>query len=340
MAGHESLSLGAVLRAARTSDPRRARGGGSVDEQMTAAGYDAHLGAATSVAVVGGRGFIGRKVVHALRRRGHDVLVFDRDAPVLEGGELARAARTVSHVVWSASTINPMIAENDPDRVAQDLVTFEEYLRAAAAAPRTPTTVLLSSGGTVYDLDAVPPFRESAPVRPASAYGEAKLAIEEGLRRSGQAGVVLRVSNAYGPGQPVAPGQGVVSHWLHAAASGQTLHLFGDQGVARDYVYVDDLAAAVVHVVEHDGRLPAVLNVGSGRATSLRALLQVVEAVVGDDLPPVEIHPARGFDARSTWLDCGLAEERLGWTAQTRLEDGVRETWHAIVGLRPSRTGT
>lgn len=277
--------------------------------------------------------------MHALRSRGHAVLVFDRDSPVVEGPELAPSARSVSHVVWSASTINPMIAENDPDRVAQDLLTFEEYLRAAGAVPRPPTTVLLSSGGTVYDLDAVPPFGESAHVRPASAYGQAKLALEERLRSSGHSGVVLRVSNAYGPGQPVAPGQGVVSHWLHAAASGQTLHLFGDQSIARDYVYVDDLAAAVVRAVEHDDPIPAVLNVGSGRATSLRELLDVVEVVVGDALPPVELHPARGFDARSTWLDCGLAEELLGWTAQTGLEDGVRETWRAIVGLQPSHAG-
>jgi UDP-glucose 4-epimerase len=289
---------------------------------------------ARAVSVVGGRGFLGSRIAGNLRGAGHLVRVLDRRDPVVDADGLAPGVAGCDWVVWAASSINPMIAQHDPDRVALDAEAFDTFLAGmAAAGARAPRVLLLSSGGTVYDETAPPPYAEDSPTVPRSAYGRAKLALERRLLDAAPDAVVLRVANAYGPGQQVAPGQGVVAHWLHAASAGKPVHLFGDPAVARDYVHVDDIADAARLVVEHDLRGEPVLNVGAGRATSLTELLEAVQAAIDAPLT-VERHEARTFDARSTWLDCTRAERALGWHPRVALHDGIAGTWRAVLAAQ------
>lgn len=287
-------------------------------------------GGGRTVAVVGSGGFIGRRACAALEENGHRVLGFDRSRPVSGPRGLSPEVAAADWVVWAASSINPMIAENDPDRVGLDLEAFDLLLAGLAGAGSNARVLLLSSGGTVYDEAADPPYAETSPTRPRNAYGRAKLALEHRLHDAAAPGLVLRVSNAYGPGQPVAPGQGVVSHWLHAVAGGQDLHVFGDMSVARDYVHVDDVVRALVLAVEAGAPPDGVLNVGAGEPTSLEHLLATVRATVGGTPVVVHHHPSRSFDARSTWLDCRRAAETLGWRPLTSLADGIAGTWRAV----------
>ncbi|WP_203672626.1 NAD-dependent epimerase/dehydratase family protein [Cellulomonas phragmiteti] len=291
------------------------------------------------VSVVGARGFIGSRICHALVRRGHVVHAFDRSRPPTGPDGVDEHLLASDRVVWAASSINPMIAEHDPGRVALDIEAFTSFLDLLAQASTRPRTVLLSSGGTVYDQSVEPPYAETSPVGPECAYGRAKLLLEQELERKAPGSIVLRVANAYGPGQPVAPGQGVISHWLHAAAAGQELHVFGDPRAARDYVHVDDIAEAAVRAVEVTAPDSHVLNVGSGRPTSLGTLLDVIRDVVGADVVDVVHHPVRDFDGRTTWLDCSLATRTLGWVAGTSLDEGIRGTWASVVAARAAGGG-
>src|SRR5664279_5097572 len=176
---------------------------------------------AAVVSVVGGRGFLGRRICAELAQRGHQVHSIDRTEPsAIPTGVDPRALES-DYVVWAASSINPMIAQNDPDRVALDVEAFESYVTAASQSSRRPRTILLSSGGTVYDDTGAPPYAETSSVGARTAYGAAKLRQEHVLLSADQCGLVLRISNAYGPGQAVAPGQGVIAHWMHAIAAGQ-----------------------------------------------------------------------------------------------------------------------
>ncbi len=287
-----------------------------------------------SVSVIGARGFIGSHACRALEQRGHVVHEFDRTSPPTGPEGIDERILGSDHVVWAASSINPMIAEHDPDRVALDIAAFTSFLSLLAHAPTRPRTILLSSGGTVYDQDVEPPYAETSPLGPDSAYGRAKLLLEHELVHNAPDSIVLRVANAYGPGQPVAPGQGVISHWLHAAAAGQELHVFGDLRAERDYVHVEDIADAIARAVEVTDPDPHVLNVGSGHPTSLGSLLDVIRDVVGEDAAAVRLHPERDFDGRSTWLDCSASERTLGWVAGTSLVEGIRGTWAAIAAAR------
>lgn len=286
-----------------------------------------------AIAVVGAAGFLGSALAAAAVRAGIPVDRFTRAHPAVDpdGSPDPRLA-AAGTVFWLASSVNPALAETHPDRVRADLDAFTALLEALRGTRRPPRVVLLSTGGAVYDPEQPPPYREDSPTHPRGAYGRLKLAMEAALAAAGlPAGraVALRVSNVYGPGQPAVSGQGVVGYWLRAAAAGQHLTVYGDPGTTRDYVYLADVMAALLAV--HAAAVPPpVVNVGSGRPTSLGELAELLLSVVGDPERRLELRPARGFDVPHTWLDVRLAAEAFGWTATTDLRSGLALSWAAV----------
>jgi UDP-glucose 4-epimerase len=286
-------------------------------------------------AVVGARGFIGSALLAHLRAAGLSVSSFTRDVPFVYPSEWTNLDAT-SHrtVFWLAGSTNPAVAEQRPDLVAADDAALTSLLEATHGAERMPRVVVVSSGGTVYDPTHIPPYAEDSPLGPVTAYGRAKLRLEHTLERSGlpdDCRVIVRVSNAYGPGQRVGAGQGVIAHWLDAAVHGRPLVLFGDPATARDYVYVGDVVDALVRI-HRSAAPPAVVNVGSGEPTSLATLHDVISQVVGRRADHFVTESARAFDLSRTWLDIRRAEQTLGWRPATSLRAGITSTWRALTG--------
>ena len=281
------------------------------------------------IALVGSGGFLGSAIARALTARENSVVSYTRQSPVYSDGCLDDAAASASVLVWAAGGISPTVAQEHPALVRSELDHFRQVMDAVAAQPAPPRVVLLSSGGTVYGQPAAPPFREDDDPQPANAYGEYKLAQERVLDASGVVGTSLRVANAYGPGQQGARGQGVLAIWMRSVLAGEPIRIHGSGAVARDYVFVDDVAEAVAHVVDR-ADAPRALNIGSGQPTPLDDLVAHVVAVVGESRVIVDRMPSRGVDADSTWLDVTLARDRIGWMARTPLADGVGRMWRWI----------
>ncbi len=288
-----------------------------------------------STAVVGGRGFIGTHLVATLRDRGTRVSVLGRDAPPVLDGRVVPEVAEARTVFWAASSINPQIANDHPERVESDRLGLMRFLDALEDSGSPARVVLLSSGGTVYG-DAPAPHAESTPPEPSSAYGRAKLELERLLAERRTGSTAVRIANAYGPGQRAAAGQGVVAHWLRAVLEHRQVTVFGLDTTLRDYIDVQDVADALsaLHTV---ARPPAVVNIGSGRPTSLGELAQVVQEVVAPDALRAVHEPARPFDVAESWLDVRLAAETLAWRATTDLRTGVERTWRWVRDGDPVR---
>ena len=186
--------------------------------------------------------------------------------------------------------------------------------------------IAFSSGGTVYGPPAMPPYRESMDTAPVNEYGAAKLGMERQLAQSGIESVALRVANAYGPGQHPAPGQGVLAHWMEAVLSGGEVHLYGDPVSTRDYVYVDDIASAVLAAHMADAP-PAIVNIGTGMGTTLDRLLESLDFAVAPARFDTVRHPPRSTDTDHSTLDNALAREALGWAPAVSLDEGVARMW-------------
>jgi UDP-glucose 4-epimerase len=300
----------------------------------------------STAAVLGARGFIGRAVVSAFEREGIRTTGLGSLDPAVTDGELHPAIAAADSVVLVTGRSNPALAENDASTAGRELAESRELFTALthAAAGRTTgqRVFLASSGGAVYDTGVEPPYREDSPTARSSAYAALKLDIEEAFLDGASAGsqrTVLRLSNVYGPGQRLGSGQGVVGHWLQAMVGDRPVRLFGDPATIRDYVYIDDVAAAFLRAHGAAAPLPSIVNVGSGEPTSLEELLKLVLQAADRPQHPVEVVADRPFDRRHTWLDVSRAQARLGWRPEVSLAEGLRRTWQRAVADQASSGG-
>jgi UDP-glucose 4-epimerase len=283
-------------------------------------------------AVIGASGFIGGELLRALSGDGVQCIGYTRSTPFLtDSGELDPGLADTEAIFWLASSIRPATASGS-DAAGADLDALAALLTQLDENARHSVRVLaVSSGGTIYDTGNPPPYSEASPLRPANAYGEAMLAMERLLRDRWPNHVVLRASNAYGPGQPARRGQGVIAHWFESVLREQPIRMIGDPDTRRDYLYIDDLVEALrsAAAITDPADGAQIINVASGVGTSLRELAEAVERQAGR---PVEIEQsqARTFDAPSNWLSVSLAEKVLGWHPTTSLETGLAATWRSL----------
>jgi UDP-glucose 4-epimerase len=287
--------------------------------------------------VTGGAGFIGSNLVDALVGRGDEVVVVDdlssgrRDfvnpaASFLEAdirdGIDAGGADVVFHLAAQAD-VQTSIRRPDHD-AAVNVVGTVRVLEAARAAGSQ--VVFSSTGGAIYgEVDR--PAPESAPRRPVSPYGIAKLCAEEYLagwnRIHGSDHVSLRFGNVFGPRQDSSLEGGVVSIFLERFERGDETVIFGDGGQTRDFVFVGDVVGALLAAVGHAG---GIFNVGTGEETSVLELHRLCAKVAGSGAEP-RFEPARLGDARRSVLDVSHAAAELGWRPRVSLENGLRQTW-------------
>lgn len=301
--------------------------------------------------ILGGCGFIGRHVALALKRRGDDVILADvvepsaaitaslpvefrRVDPVHPDWEgLTRNAEVVHHYAW---TTVPSSANADPladlDANLRETLRLLETLRRCRQETGTvPRIVFSSSGGTVYGPIRHTPVQESHPYNPINAYGASKAAAEIYLASYRAAhGVdcrIARISNPYGAGQNPARRQGAASTFLFQALAGETISIWGDGSVVRDYIHIADLAAALVALADAPAdRLGGmqetpIFNIGSGEGISLNGILDVLR----DRLslaPIVDYQPGRAFDVPVSVLDIAKARRLLNWSPRLSFADG------------------
>jgi UDP-glucose 4-epimerase len=134
----------------------------------------------------------------------------------------------------------------------------------------------------------------------------------------------------YGEHQQPDRGQGAVVTFLHRIERGEPIDLYGGGATIRDYVYVGDVARAVIEASAIEGG-PSVLNVGSGEGTSLLDLLRLAEDEIGRPAKVVE-HPERAFDIHRIVLDTTRLRELVEFEP-TPLEVGIARTHEWLAAL-------
>lgn len=197
-----------------------------------------------------------------------------------------------------------------------------EGTRAVVEAARkagVPRVVMLSSAH-VYGEPQYLPIDEKHPLAPRTEYAKAKLAAEEAARDFGSAqGIsvrILRLFNVYGPRQS---SEVVTAEIIQQALSDGAIRL-RDASVRRDFVYVDDVAEALL-AASSDGVADGVYNIGSGAAISIANIAARVECLLGRE-------PTRWSEGSEDELRCNISKAvtYLGWAPRTDLDAGLRRT--------------
>jgi len=294
------------------------------------------------VLVTGGNGFLGRVVVRLLRERGADVAAprkadFDLTQP--GRAEAMLAAHRPTHVIHLAARVGGIgYNQAAPAPLYLDNLMMGTHVIEACRAANTEKTVLV---GTVcsYPKFTPVPFRESSfwdgyPEETNAPYGIAKKALlihaKVNAAQYGQKFAYLIPTNLFGPGDKFHPD---VSHVIPALikkcveareTGADKVHVWGTGTASREYLYVDDAAAAIVLATEvHES--PEPLNLGANREITIRETVETIARVVGftgdlvwDSTKP-DGQPRRRIDAKN-------AEHALGWTAQTDFRKGLEST--------------
>ena len=302
------------------------------------------------VVVIGAAGFMGRACTAALARAGIAVDGVDvAETPVTGAATwtiadimadgvpkgLLERADTLIHFAWrnDPGRGNLDMANDVRTNVAAAVLAFEQAGRAGVRR-----ILYASSGGTIYGGTPPLPTPETAPIFPIGGYGAGKAAAELYLHAVALAHGVeacsLRISNPYGPGQLPDRGQGFIATAVARTLRGEPIQIFGSGAIARDYVYIDDVAEAFV-LASTAETVPAVLNLGSGGERTLEELIPLIFAAVGR-ATEVEYVPGRAVDVPRTCLDIRRIGEALGWQPRTDLEEGLQRTvaWIRKVALK------
>jgi UDP-glucose 4-epimerase len=190
--------------------------------------------------------------------------------------------------------------------------------------------VVLVSSGAVYGDQSIQPVHEALPPNPRSPYAVSKLAAEYYVRTIGTLWgietVALRVFNAYGPGQPLPASHApVIPRFLKQALSGASLVVHGNGEQTRDYVYADDVVEALAAAATAGDVDRLVINVGSGRETSVRDLAALVAEATRSRVEPIFSRAESGGVSRMC-ADLSLAARKLNFQPRVSLAEGLRLT--------------
>jgi UDP-glucose 4-epimerase len=294
------------------------------------------------VLVVGGGGFIGGHVVEKLRnaRATIRVLDFAPPPPAANGVEwitgsisdsplVASAVDGCDCVIFLANASLPGSSQGNFEREATGHIAATMRVAEICKDQGVNRFIFASSGGTVYGYDSPPGgLTEDAPTRPLSGYGVSKLSIEHYLRLMNTQGPMrtlsLRLSNPYGEGQRAHRAQGVVAAAMQHAMSGTVMPIWGDGSVERDFIHVEDVAAAFLASLSHDGH-SSVINIGSGRSHTIRDMLELTRHMTGRDLA-MNFQADRRIDVHRNVLCISRAADELGWAPQIDIDQGMRRT--------------
>ncbi len=307
------------------------------------------------VLVTGGAGFIGSHTVDRLVGEGCRVVVLDDFSTgsrenlaawcgdsrvvVIEGDVADRLDTPLAPAVARFGPIDRIVhlaarvsvSESLVDPFADIRVNYQgtarvlEYARAQGVAK-----VVLASSSAVYGDGANLPITETAPTRPLSPYGIDKLGGEHFLGYCGAvhglAGTAFRFFNVFGPRQDAAsPYSGVISIFVRRALDGAPLVIYGDGGQTRDFIYVGDVAAAVVGCCLSNAANGDVINLGSGIETRIDDLAALIVDLAGTNAP-TRHEPPRSGDIHRSVANIDRAVARLAFRPEVGLARGLQLT--------------
>jgi len=292
--------------------------------------------------VAGHRGLVGSALVRRLEAEGYSNLV-TRTRQELDLRDQAAvmaffAAERPEYVVMAAARVGGIHANNayPADFLADNLQIQSNVL---AAAVRYPVTKLLFLGSScIYPRECPQPIREESlltgPLEPTNEwYAIAKIAgiklCQAYNKQYGTRFISAMPTNLYGPHDNfdletshVLPA--MIRKFHEGKRSGGPVTLWGSGSPRREFLHVDDLAAACLFLLRHyDGAWP--INVGTGSDLTIRELADLVARVVGYT-GEVVWDPAKPDGTPRKVLDTSRLNA-LGWTARIPLENGLRETY-------------
>ncbi|MEU8194201.1 NAD-dependent epimerase/dehydratase [Microbispora amethystogenes] len=317
------------------------------------------------VAVLGASGLVGSAVtarlarlpvaVRAVSRRpaatgkaeggagGVEVLAADLTVPANLERAVAGASAVIHLVLhsggWRGADEDPAASERVNVGVMRDLVGL---LRSRSRRGPAPLVVFAGSASQAGPGSGTP-IDGTVPDHPVTAYDLQKQAAEDLLKRATSEGVLrgvsLRLPTVFGPAPDGAADRGVVSAMARRALAGEPLTMWHDGAVARELLYVGDVADAFLAALDRPEALAGRhWPLGHGRGEPLGDVFRRIALLVAERTgrPPVPVMPvpppasARPGDFDSVVIDSSAFRASTGWRPRVPLDEALRRTVAAL----------
>lgn len=288
-----------------------------------------------------GAGFIGKSVIRNLLLKGYDVSVLDHHiCPDEFAGKVNwitgdyHNRNLLDQALQGASVAYHLVSSTVPGdshvdmamEITENVVGTLRLVDVCLAAGVK--RIVFASSSSVYGMQDQLPINESAPTNPISAHGIHKLTIEKYLllahRLHGIEVRVLRIANPYGPDQDLLGRQGFIAIVIGNLMRDIPVSLRDKGSAVRDFIYIDDLAEALVLSGSLDG-LPSVINIASGKGYSLQEVVNLIAQLIGHKIVTVPIE-SRMMDIPISILDVELARSAMSFIPATGLREGLSKT--------------
>ena len=306
-----------------------------------------------NVLVTGGAGYIGSHVVNILKKeQGFTPIVYDNfstghpeavsdDVQLVEGD--IRDVQFLKHIMaqfeidavihFAAQTMVPYSLQHPQEDCNVNLLGLINILECCRKY--NVKSVVFSSSAAVYGDNPNIPLTEDLPLLPTSCYGITKMTSEHYMRvyhdLYGINCTVLRFANVYGERQGEGGEGGVISIFCKLLVQNKPLTVFGNGEQTRDFVYAGDIAQAAAKAVALTGY--NVINISTGKETSLNSLLDAFKSACGHELT-VNYAPARSGDIFRSVLSNKKLEALLGFVPQMDIEHGIPKTYNDYLARR------
>jgi UDP-glucose 4-epimerase len=271
--------------------------------------------------LLGGSGFIGSALAPKLAAEGWEIAIGGR------GADLKASLEGCTAVVHLACCTHPGSSRLHPLMERENLECSLDLMEALQSRPDT-HLVFLSSGGALYGNPRTNPVAEDTAAEPLSFHAAGKAAVEAFItahRAAAHPATILRIANAYGPGQALTQGFGFIRTLLEHARSGQPLEVWGDGETVRDFVFIDDVTEAIARALARP-ETSGTWNIGSGVGHSLNQAITLAREITRQSIP-INYRAARQSDVRGVVLDISRARLKLGWAPKIALEEGLQKSW-------------
>jgi UDP-glucose 4-epimerase len=277
------------------------------------------------IAVTGGSGFIGERLVKHLVEQDLEVVNFDyRDDKNHDIAELSKVRAFLAehepeyiYHIAAQSFLQP--GEDDPwNDLKINAIGMVNLLESIVRLDFDPV-LLYTSTGAVYGKSELP-HREDLVCRPMGNYGISKLAAEKYLQKwvvtQGLDAKIVRFSSVYGHQRRAGP----VNIFCRQALKGGPLTVFGRGSQTRDVIHVNDVCRGIVRVAER-GKPGEIYNVGCGEEHSVISIARQVKRQV-DVKIAFKKHADSAFDLARSWFDINKVQG-LGWMPEIDLASGI-----------------
>ena len=299
------------------------------------------------VLVTGGAGFLGSHLCERLLKEGHDVLCVDNfytgtkrniahllDHPYFE---LLRHDITfplyveVDEIYNLACPASPIHYQNDPVQTTK--VNVHGSINMLGLAKRLKAKILQASTSEVYGDPSIHPQPENYwgnvnCIGPRSCYDEGKRCAEtlffDYHRQHGIKIKVARIFNTYGPNMHPDDGR-VISNFILQALRNEPITIYGDGSQTRSFCYVDDMISGLIRLMNTPDDFTGPVNLGNPIEISILKLAEKILRMTGSK-SKITFKPLPADDPKQRQPLIELAKEKLGWTPEVPLEEGLKKT--------------